>query len=191
MTTIVATVGNATVTLCADRAISSDIKHQDMSKIVQKGTWLIATCGSARASDVIQHCVDYPEPPEHLLDSPAEQWYGWVASVVVPLIKDALTDADVNDPNSETLLATHGRVFHLDDDLGVLNATPYWAIGTGASFALGMLHDKPHQADWHKNNDLYAIQAMRAALSHDLYTRGQIDTWQSRPTGRITRLQDC
>ena len=36
MTTIIATVGNNTATLTADRGITSDLIHPDMQKIVQQ-----------------------------------------------------------------------------------------------------------------------------------------------------------
>lgn len=63
------------------------------------------------------------------------------------------------------LVKADGQVFVANDGLhfsGPLDA-PYVAIGSGADFAYGAMH---HGAD--------AVQAVRAAISHDQHTGGEV-----------------
>jgi 20S proteasome alpha/beta subunit len=182
MTTIVTTTGSNTAVLAADRGITSDLIHPDMPKIVQHKTWLIAVAGDTRACDDIQYRVNYPNPPVQVRDKHINDWYKWVVVNVVPLISAAITNKD---DDLDAILVTHGRSFTITSTLGVISAMPYWAIGSGAELALGVLADQQYNPDWHKNHDLIARQAIAAASMHDPFTRGTVDLWYSNHTGVI------
>lgn len=180
MTTIVSTTGSNTVTLAADRGITSDVIHPDMPKIVQQKTWLIAVAGDARACDVLQYAIKYPTPPKSLTD-----WNRWMVTKVVPLIDGGIGNA--KDEDWEAILVTHGQSFLITNSLGVLTASPYWSIGSGSKLALGVLADSQYSDNWLKNQDIVARHALSVASMHDPFTRGTFDVFVSHHTGRVHR----
>jgi len=180
MTTIITTTGSSFCTLTADQGITSDMIHPDMPKIVQQDTWLIGVAGSARVCDQLQYLIEYPAPPVDVVKS--GQWMKWIVTQVVPLIDDTIKDSEMD---AEALLITHGQAFLLSENLSVLTAKPYWAIGSGADLALGSLADKQYKPDWHKNHDLSALRAIEAASMHDPNTRGTLDQYRSYTNGKV------
>ena len=180
MTTIITTTGNNFCTLTADQGITSDLIHPDMPKIVQQDTWLIGVAGSARVCDQLQYGIDYPKPPLDVVKSGA--WLKWLVTKVIPLIDYVVKDKEME---AEALLITHGKAFLIGEDLSVITAQPYWAIGTGADLAIGSLADKQYKPDWHKNHDLSALRAMESASMHDPNTRGTIDQYRSYTNGKV------
>ena len=180
MTTIVTTTGNNFCTITADQGITSDLIHPDMTKIIQQDTWLIGVAGNARVCDQLQYSIEYPKPPIEVVKS--SDWLKWLVTKVIPLIDDTIKDTEMD---AEALLVTHGKAFLIGENLSVLSAKPYWAIGTGADLALGALTEKSYLPDWNKNHDLSALKAMQAASMHDPNTRGTIDQYRSLPNGKV------
>jgi 20S proteasome alpha/beta subunit len=180
MTTIVTTTGNNFCTLTADQGITSDLIHPDMSKIVVQDTWLIGVAGSARVCDQLQYAIEYPKPPIEVVKS--GEWLKWIVTKVIPLIDYFVKDKEMD---AEALLITHGKAFLIGEDLSVLTAQPYWAIGSGADLALGSLADKQYLPDWNKNHDLSSLRAMESASMHDPNTRGSLDQYRSYTNGKV------
>jgi 20S proteasome alpha/beta subunit len=180
MTTIVTTTGNNFCTLTADRGITSDLIHPDMPKIVQQDTWLIGVAGSARVCDQLQYAIEYPKPPIEVVR--AGKWLKWLVTQVITLIEPIVKDGEMD---AEVLLITHGKAFLVSENLSVLSAKPYWAIGSGADLALGSLADKQYLPDWNKNHDLSALRAMECASMHDPNTRGSLDQYRSYTNGKV------
>lgn len=182
MTTIITTTGSNFATLTADRGITSSLIHPDMPKIVQQDSWLIGVAGNARVCDLLQYLVQYPEPPKELIGQVQQDWFKWIVVNVIPLIDEVIKDTEID---GEVLLVTHGKAFLISENLSVLSANPYWAIGSGAELALGSLVDKQYLPDWNKNNDLSARRAIEAASMHDPMTRGTLDTFRSYTNGKV------
>jgi hypothetical protein len=182
MTTIITTTGNNFATLTADQGITSDLIHPDMTKIVQQDTWLIGVAGSARLCDQLQYSIEYPKPPIEVAKT--GEWLKWIVTKVVPLIEPILKDGEME---AEALLVTHGKAFLIGENLSVLRAKPYWAIGTGADLAIGSLADRSYVGDWNKNHDLAAQRAMEAASMHDPNTRGTVDQFKSYGSGKVIK----
>ena len=180
MTTIITTTGNNFSTITADQGITSDLIHPDMRKIVQQDTWLIGIAGSARVCDQLQYGIDYPKPPLDVVKS--GNWLKWLVTKVIPLIDHVVKDKDME---AEALLVTHGKAFLISEDLSVLSAAPYWAIGSGADLAIGSLADKQYSVGWNKNHDLSALRAMESASMHDPNTRGTVDQFRSYTNGKV------
>ena len=180
MTTIITTTGNNFCTITADQGITSDLIHPDMIKIIQQDTWLIGVAGNARVCDQLQYSIEYPKPPVEVVKS--GDWLKWLVTKVIPLIDDTIKDTEMD---AEALLVTHGKAFLISENLSVLSASPYWAIGTGADLALGSLADKQYLPDWNKNHDLSALRAIECASMHDPNTRGTIDRYRSLPNGKV------
>jgi ATP-dependent protease HslVU (ClpYQ) peptidase subunit len=184
MTTIISTTGNNATTIVADRGITSDLMHPDMPKLVEQNNWLIGVAGNARVCDQLQYAIEYPKPPAELLKKDYQDWFGWIVTKIIPLISDTIKDAEMD---AECLLVTHGKSFLISENLSVLSAQPYWAIGSGAELALGALAQSQYNPDWHKNHDLSARRAIEVASMHDPNTRGTIDVWHSHHTGKIIK----
>lgn len=182
MTTIVTTTGSNWATLAADKGITSDLVMPDMSKIVQQGKWLIGVAGDIRACDILQYGIKYPNPTR-MANKPKSEWFSFMVTKVVPLIKTAIKGE--TDQDFEAILVSYGKAFLITADLGVLDAAPYWAIGSGAKLALGHLANAQYAEDWHKNHDLFARQAVQTASMHDINTRGGVDVFTSHHTGHI------
>lgn len=183
MTTIVTTSGNNYATIAADRGITSDLVMPDMSKIVAQGKWLIAVAGDIRACDLLQYGIKYPNPPKRLLNKAKQDWFGWVVTTIVPLIKATLKGEPEQD--FEAIIVTHGRSFLITSELGVLDPAPYWAIGSGSKIAIGHLATFQYSENWNKNHDLMAKQSLEVASMHDPNTRGTIDLWVSAGDGLV------
>jgi hypothetical protein len=181
MTTIIATVGNNTASMTADRGITSDLIHPDMPKIVQQDSWLIGVAGSSRVCDQLQYSIEYPKPPQELIRESQDHWYGWIVTKIIPLIDDTIKDTEMD---AEALLITHGKAFLISENLSVLSAAPYWAIGSGAELALGSLGVSAYHPDWNKNHDLSARRAGQVAGMHDPATRGTLDQFISSADGK-------
>jgi len=183
MTTIVTTQSGNYATLVADQGITSDLIHPPMPKVVRSNSWLIAYAGDInRNAGILQHCIKYPKPPATILDKDLETWDKWFITKVIPLIAHNL-EADNSD--WEAILVTHGKAFHLNNLLGVSSAHPYWAIGTGASLAIGALASTCDNPDWYKNHDIHAVNAINTAIMHDPNSRGPINRYYSYATGDV------
>ena len=180
MTTIITTTGNNFATITADQGITSNLIHPDMHKIVQQDTWLIGVAGSARVCDQLQYSIEYPKPPVEVVKS--GEWMKWLVTKVIPLIDDTVKDTEME---AEALLITHGQSFLISENLSVLTAKPYWAIGSGAELALGSLAEKQYKPDWNKNHDLSALRAIESASMHDPNTRGTITQYRSYGNGKV------
>jgi ATP-dependent protease HslVU (ClpYQ) peptidase subunit len=182
MTTIIATVGNNTATMTADRGITSELIHPDMPKIVEQDSWLIGVAGSSRVCDQLQYSIDYPKPPQELVIQSQDHWYRWIVTKIIPLIDETIKDTEME---AEALLITHGKAFLISENLSVLSANPYWAIGSGAELALGSLAVSAYHPDWNKNHDLAGRRAGQVAGMHDPNTRGTLDQFVSSSQGKV------
>jgi hypothetical protein len=180
MTTIITTTGNNFATLTADQGITSNLIHPDMHKIVQQDSWLIGVAGSARVCDQLQYSIEYPKPPIDVVKS--GNWIKWLVVKVMPLVDNKIKDSEMD---AEALLVTHGKAFLISENLSVLTASPYWAIGSGAELAIGSMVDKQYLPGWHRNHDLSAIRAIEAASMHDPNTRGTVDQYRSYTNGKV------
>ena len=180
MNTILITTGHNFATLTADQGITSNLIHPDMHKIVQQDTWLIGVAGSARVCDQLQYSIEYPKPPIDVVKS--GNWVKWLVTKVMPLVDAKIKDLEMD---AEAILITHGQAFLISENLSVLTAQPYWAIGTGAELALGSLADKQYLPGWHRNHDLSALRAIEAAGMHDPNTRGSVDQYRSYSNGKV------
>ena len=184
MTTIIATVGNNTASMTADRGITSDLIHPDMTKITQQDSWIIGVAGDARVCDQLQYLIEYPKPPQEMLSQSQEHWYKWIVTTIIPMIDDTIKDSEME---AEAMLITNGKAFLISENLSVISATPYWAIGSGAELALGSLAVSAYNPDWNKNHDLAGRRAMQVAGMHDPNTRGTLDQFISHHQGIVRR----
>lgn len=81
------------------------------------------------------------------------------------------------DLDSSFLIANRNGIFHVSGDMSVMAFREYYAIGSGASYALGVLHalyaTEPDAA-------VLARRACEAAIAFDVYCGGEIDVRRIR-----------
>ena len=166
-----------------------------MNKIIRQGEWLIAAAGADRICDITQYLVKYPAvPPQLKKKEDIMSWYQWIAKRIIPLIRKVAQEQlalDVKDgvaelPDSELILVTHGKAFSISNTLGISRCTPYWAIGSGGTLALGSLATAFRTTnDWAKNHTKYLYQAIETSITHDSFSHPPIYGWVSQTNGTI------
>ena len=85
------------------------------------------------------------------------------------------------DLDSSFLIANKHGIFHVSGDMSVMAFREYYAIGSGASYALGALH-----ALYPTERDATALarRACEAAIAFDVYCGGDIDVRRIASLGR-------
>ena len=76
------------------------------------------------------------------------------------------------DLDSSFLIANRHGIFHVSGDMSVMAFGQYYAIGSGASYALGVLHAL---YDTERDAAVLARRACEAAIAFDVYCGGEID----------------
>ena len=90
-------------------------------------------------------------------------------------VDDQVQDEDRSpfaDLDSSFLIGNRHGIFHVSGDMSVMGFQEYYAIGSGASYALGVLH-----ALYATERDaaVLARRACEAAITFDVYCGGDID----------------
>lgn len=145
MTTIIGVEYPDRSEIMADSRVTDDsgkvFSHPSMTKINQRGAFVIAGAGEILPCDVIQHIWIPPK----LLVSDKKDLYHFMVVKVIPSMRKCLKDNGYNfDEAGENrfsfLIAVGGELFELDDDLGITkNDTNIYGIGSGSSYAIGAL----------------------------------------------------
>jgi 20S proteasome alpha/beta subunit len=197
MTTIGIATTNKQCVMMSESGITDEnfVTSMPMNKIIRQGEFLIAAAGADRVCDVLQYLVKYPAvPPQLKKKEDYMSWYQWIAKRIIPLIRKVAQEQltlDVKDgvaelPDSELLLVTHGKAFSISNTLGISRCTPYWAIGSGGSLALGSLATAFRtNKDWETNHSQYLYQAIESAVTHDSFSHPPIYGWVSNTNGTI------
>jgi ATP-dependent protease HslVU (ClpYQ) peptidase subunit len=118
-----------------DICISAD------AKVFRRGNVVFGFAGEFTTSDLLKYHVDIPE-----LSGSVDRW---LRRELVPQIRKAATEQDVDWSKGHALIGVAGRVFFIDDNYAVLEPMQqspdgrktehYAAIGTGAAWAQGVL----------------------------------------------------
>lgn len=127
-------------------------------KIATLGEYLIAPAGQGHACDVLMY---HWKPPHSRSSEP----YMHMIRDVAPSIRATFQKFDVSfsgDESFQTLIAYHGQLFEIASDYTVLvRDDGYYAIGSGAAYALGALH-----------MGATVEEALEVAELNDIYTSG-------------------
>jgi hypothetical protein len=157
--------------------------HPSDPKIFFAGDFLVGVAGSARFSNVLQHCVKWPtvpKPRKGNLVVHDQDLMRFMVTVVVPRIRAACKRNDLelrpsgglleddNDDTGEALLGVLGRLFLLENDFHVeRSGHRYNAIGVGAPVAMGSLYTSGGTCP----NEDRILDALEAAMTHCPYVR--------------------
>lgn len=83
----------------------------------------------------------------------------------------AAKDSPFGDLDSSFLIANEGGIFKVSPDMDVSRFEQYYAIGSGAEYALGALYNL---YEWEENPEVIARGAVESAIAFDVYCGGQI-----------------
>ena len=165
MTTIVAVQYSDKVVFGADSLVTSNRKytHPKMTKINQRGAFIIAGAGESAACDIAQHLWKPPTPTA----SDKKDLYHFIISKVIPSLKECFKENDYKwdketegDYNFAFLIAVGGEVFDIADDFAVtLSSSGFYGVGSGSSLAIGALEA-----------GATLEKALEIASKHDPYT---------------------
>lgn len=142
------------------------LNHPKMTKVTRRGDFLIAGAGEAFPCDVIQHIWTPPSPTER----DYKDLYHFMIAKVIPSMRKCLLDngfrfdeeIDDGEYRFQFLIAVGGEIFSIEDDLSVgLHAHGYYAVGSGAKYALGALYAGASP-----------LEALKIAAENDPYTSG-------------------
>ncbi len=143
MTLVLGHADGETTTLGADSAMSmeGEVYTMDVRKVFQRGPFLFGVCGSYRVTQILRFQAELPEPP------PAAELEPFLVTELAPAIRRAIEEEGVAGSGCAILgektaliLGCRGRLWFIGNDLTVVPASPFAAIGSGRHRAYGALH---------------------------------------------------
>lgn len=153
--------------------------HDWVSKITQRGEYLIAGSGDADACDIIQHVWQPPEAPKKSSKNKENNLFGFMVASVVPSIRQCLEDneyePDKNDKDAGYLflIAIRGVIYEVDNSNTVsMRDDGIYGIGSGSKYAIGALCAG---ASWE--------WALEIAAKNDIYTAGPFKYYEQNKQG--------
>lgn len=192
MTTIIAIQGNGWATLTADTKITQTdeqgyplqtgyLQHPDSKLITKPHNTIIGIAGDVRAINIIQHAYTPPKPPPNPTKQQTDRY---ITTKLLPALQTTYqkhgyttqtntnTRSDTN--NSQLIIAINTWIYTIDNNYGwATDNTNHYAIGTGAAYALGHLHN---QHITKTNSHQHTIEAINTAAHYDPHTGGQTHT---------------
>lgn len=164
----------------------------ECQKVFNIGSWIIAGSGWNRPGDILTYQMKWPVVPVKY-QNPNEDLTGWIIKNLVPKVENALIlhkaidyDKGTAIQDAEFLIATHGRVWLLDEGFGITPVKDFFISGSGGKIALGAISALKNQlGDWDNNHHIYARNAIESAIEFDLYSSGPIRGYLSHANGRV------
>jgi ATP-dependent protease HslVU (ClpYQ) peptidase subunit len=146
MTTIIAVQGKSKVVFGADSQVTSGNgrvqRHNQMTKIAERGQYLIAGSGECAPCDIAQHLW---KPPA-LKGNDWNDIYHFMIAKVVPSLKACFKeheykwDREDEETKFNFLIAVGGQVFEIADDMSItLDSSGFYGVGSGSPYAIGAL----------------------------------------------------
>ncbi len=150
MTTIIGIQYDNSCTLVADSLVSDDSgrlwSHPDMTKLNERGSFIIGGSGEVSPCDIAQHIW---KPPV-LTAADKKDVYHFMITKAMPSLRECLKANGFNFDESQEkdsssrfqfLMAVNGELFDVGDDLSVMRSKDgFYGVGSGAPIALGALY---------------------------------------------------
>jgi len=180
MTTIVGVQYEDKCVIVADNQVTDDqgrrFIHPDMKKIAERGAFLIAGSGEVSPCDIVQHFWNPPKPTA----TDKKDLYHFVITKAMPSMRKCLVEngydfnegkgdgKDDGEQRFHFIIAVGGELFDVGDDLSVCRSEENWyAVGSGAPYALGALYMGAHPEE-----------AVEAAIKFSVYSSGPLLTME-------------
>jgi ATP-dependent protease HslVU (ClpYQ) peptidase subunit len=182
MTTLVGIQGEGFAILACDSLVlgsdGSKIYRlpEDYAKFAVHGKVAVGAAGSARAINLLKNAWVAPQPNAGVkLDD-------WVESVLVPNLKALFKDHGIKKKDEVTMLvAVRGQIYEIDKDFcWARDSSGYYSVGSGSSYALGVLHAIG-------TKDFSAAQrALEIAIFLDNGTSEPVRVFRQNASGKVT-----
>lgn len=147
----------------------------ETSKIAVNGKYLIGTAGDLRAINLLTHTLTPPVCPPTLRGKKLDEF---ITNKLIPAIRtmfeqngyttnESNTNSNKAEHDSEMLIAVNQTIYLVDGDYSwFTDTTGIYALGTGAAYALGALHNMP-PAKNPAQAKKHAIKALATASKYD------------------------
>lgn len=158
MTTIIAIQGDNFALVCSDSRISdtdsdgfsSQIStlREGTSKVASNGKYLLGAAGDLRAINILHHAFTPPPVPAGIKGKKLDQFF---TVKFIPALRECFESQGYATPDKDEkvhmaehesviIAAVSGNIYIVDGDYSWLSDTSgVYALGTGASYALGAL----------------------------------------------------
>lgn len=197
MTTIIAIQGDSFSVVCSDSRISSMDDSGFISqvttlkdgngKVAVNGKYLLGAAGDMRAINLLHHVYQPPTIPIGTYGKKLDQFF---TSKVIPSIREcfeqqgyALPDTDkkehIAEQASTILVSLVGSIYVVEGDYSwVSDAQNFYALGTGAPYALGALQvTRGKRKLTISQARTLAIKALTVAAKFDPHTAAPFNTF--------------
>lgn len=184
MSIIVAVRRNGRITMAADtlalfgEGMTVPEYNARACKIIRVGDAVVGGTGWAVYDDILDHYLSGGEPPA--LDSRraiyaffVDFWRALKENYALVNEQAASKDTPFGDLDATFLVAGSGGLFQVSSDMGVTEFKAYHAIGSGAEYALGVMHAL---RDRERDDESLVQAACWAAMEMDAHCGGSIDT---------------
>jgi hypothetical protein len=170
----------------------------DCKKVINAGSWVISGSGWNRPGDILQFLMKWPAVPAKVTGD-IEALQEWIVKNLVPKIAQVFTTHKAIDfdkgtqliNEAEFLIATHGKVFLLDEGFGITPITDFYVSGSGGKIALGAIaalkNTQPKK--WKTQHHMMSKAGVEAAVQFDLYSSGKIRGYKSYPSGVVEGIE--
>jgi ATP-dependent protease HslVU (ClpYQ) peptidase subunit len=205
MTTIVGVQGDGFAVICADSRISS--MHSDGSqistlregsgKVAVNGKYLLGAAGDVRAINILHHAFQPPAPPPNVVGKKLDQFF---TMKFIPSLRECFESQGYATPerddkehiaeqNSTIIVAVNGVIYVVDGDYAwSSDANGIYAIGSGASYALGAMQVLTrNKKETIQQAKAHAIKALNVAAKFDPHTGAPYHTHIQGKNGRIRK----
>lgn len=203
MTTIIATSSNRYAAILSESQLSDDHSYLRMptnsKKVVASGSWVISGSGWSRPSDIVQYIMNWPVIPAKVVTGGHQDMTEWIIKRIIPKISEILEKHKAIDydkgtafiSEAEFLIATHGKVFLIDEGFGVTPIQDYFVSGSGGKLALGAMDalKELNPDNWEHDHLDIGIRAIKSAIKFDLYSSGTIRGYKSLPSGKVIGVE--
>ncbi len=147
------------------------------SKLMPIGNAIVGGTGWAVYDDIIDHyLIDHAAPDltsrRDIYTFFLELWSALREKYTLVNEQAASKDTPFGDLDASFLVASPGGLFKVSSDLGVTEFAQWYAIGSGAEYAMGAMHA---MADQGVDAERVARAGCQAAIDLDAHCGGEID----------------
>ena len=185
MSIIIAVTKNGTTVMAADslnvfgqERISTE--NSKAIKVRRVGSALFAFSGWSVYDNIIEHVLAGKDTPrlddsEHIFNFFLELWRHLHDQYQFVNDQCREKDSPFGDLDASFLIANRAGIFKVSQDVSVCRFDQYYAIGSGAYYALGALHQIYDQVDGAAE---IARRGVESAIEFDVYCGGEIDLFE-------------
>jgi ATP-dependent protease HslVU (ClpYQ) peptidase subunit len=193
VTTIVGVQGDGFSVVCTDSRISSfddsGMAYQittlgnGSSKLATNGKYILGAAGDVRAINILHHAFTPPPPPNNAQGKKLDQF---ITRQFIPALRACFEEQGYAKPERDSsdhaaeqgstiIVVVHGTIYIIEGDYSWTSDTSgIYAIGTGASYALGALQALV-------SNKKLTVQQAKIAINKALTISSRFDPYTGSP----------